>query len=72
MLEITSHSKVPLRLATMLWLCSGNIEYAVWFAFGHFIYNLLFKQSFSVGIAPLVIGLFFIRKIDEYVGSVHT
>jgi hypothetical protein len=43
-------------------------------------YKLVFWYSFSVGVAPLVIGLFFFGSIQmlalgiigEYLGSVHT
>jgi len=78
MLGITNHSKVPLRLATMLGFSVSIIS--VLFALGYFIYKLIFWSSFSVGIAPLVIGLFFfsavqlffIGIIGEYIGSIHT
>jgi hypothetical protein len=47
---------------------------------GYLIYKLLFWSWFSVGMAPLVIGLFFfasvqlffIGVIGEYIGSIHT
>ena len=49
-------------------------------AFGYFIYKLLFWNSFQVGMAPLVIGifffsavqLFFIGILGEYIGFIHT
>jgi hypothetical protein len=49
-------------------------------AFGYFAYKLIFWESFSVGIAPLVIGvfffgsvqLFFIGIVGEYIGAIHT
>jgi hypothetical protein len=78
MLGITNHSKVPLRLATMLGfvvaLSSGVV------ALGYFIYKLIFWNNFNAGMAPLVIGLFFfsavqlffIGIIGEYIGSIHT
>jgi glycosyltransferase involved in cell wall biosynthesis len=78
MLGITNHSKVPLRLATMLgFLVSlGSILCAGVF----FVLKLVFWNSFDMGIAPLIIGLFFfsavqlffIGIIGEYVGSIHT
>ena len=78
MLGITNHSKVPLRLATMLGFAVSLISILV--ALGYFIYKLIFWQNFSVGIAPLVIGffffasvqLFFIGILGEYIGSIHT
>jgi glycosyltransferase involved in cell wall biosynthesis len=78
MLGITTHSKVPLRLAAMLGFLMSVACFLV--AVGYFIYKLLFWQSFSVGMAPLVIGffliasvqLFFIGIIGEYLGNIHT
>ena len=78
LLGITNHSKVPLRLATMLGF-SVSIASAG-FALGYFVYKLIYWNSFSVGIAPLVIGLFFFSAVQlffvviigEYIGSIHT
>lgn len=78
MLGITNHSKVPLRLATMTGFAVAFLSMLV--ACGYFLYKLLFWDSFTVGIAPLVIGLFFfgsvqlffIGIIGEYIGSIHT
>ena len=78
MLGITNHSKVPLRLATMIGMSASVLSF--FSALGYFIYKLVFWNSFSVGIAPLVIGLFFfsavqlffIGIIGEYIGSIHT
>jgi glycosyltransferase involved in cell wall biosynthesis len=78
MLGITNHSKVPLRLAAMLGFAVALAS--ALFAVGYTIYKLIFWNSFSVGIAPLVIGLFFfsavqlffIGIIGEYIGAIHT
>jgi len=78
MLGITNHSKMPLRLATMTGFALAFFSLLV--AFGYFFYKLIFWNSFSVGIAPLVIGLFFfgaiqlffIGIIGEYIGSIYT
>ena len=78
MLGITNHSKVPLRLAAMLGFLVAS--FSALFAVGYFIYKLIFWNSFTVGIAPLVIGLFFfsavqlffIGIIGEYIGAIHT
>jgi glycosyltransferase involved in cell wall biosynthesis len=78
MLGITNHSKIPLRLATMTGFLVAFLNLLV--AIGYFVYKLLFWDSFSVGVAPLVIGLFFfgsvqlffIGIIGEYIGSIHT
>jgi glycosyltransferase involved in cell wall biosynthesis len=78
MLGITNLSKVPLRLATLLgFTCAG---FSVLAALGYFIYKLAFWNNFSVGTAPLVIGLFFLGSVQlvsmgilgEYVGAIHT
>ena len=78
MLGVTSHSKVPLRLATIVGFCLGIVSLLV--AIGYLIYKIIFWQSFSVGIAPLVIGLFFFSAVQlffigilgEYVGTIYT
>jgi glycosyltransferase involved in cell wall biosynthesis len=78
MLGITTHSKVPLRLAAMLGFLLSALCFLV--AAGYFFYKLLFWNSFSVGIAPLVIGFFFIASVQlffigiigEYLGNIHT
>ncbi|MCG6538172.1 MAG: glycosyltransferase, partial [Syntrophales bacterium LBB04] len=78
MLGLTSHSKVPLRLAAMLGFSTALLSLLAGFVY--FIYKLIFWGSFSVGIAPLVIGLFvfssvqliFLGVVGEYVGAIHT
>ena len=78
MLGIINYSKLPLRLATMVGFFLALLCLLV--ALGYFIYKLVFWDSFSVGIAPLVIGFFFfsavqlmfVGVIGEYVGSIHT
>jgi glycosyltransferase involved in cell wall biosynthesis len=78
MLGITNHSKVPLRFATMAGFGVGALSLLV--ALGYFIAKLLFWSSFTVGIAPLIISLFFFSSVQlffigilgEYIGSIHT
>ena len=49
-------------------------------AFAYLAYKLLFWNEFSLGIAPLVIGVFFLASLNlvflgivgEYVGAIHT
>jgi hypothetical protein len=46
----------------------------------YLVYKILFWRSFSVGIAPVVIGMFFVSSIllvsmgvmGEYIGAIHT
>ncbi len=78
MLGITGHSKVPLRLATMTGFVIAGVSLLV--GVGYFIYKLVYWDSFTVGIAPIVIGLFFfsavqlffIGIIGEYIGLIYT
>lgn len=78
MLGITNHSKIPLRLAAMLGFIMSALSLIV--ALGYLIAKLLFWNSFTMGMAPLIIGLFlfssvqlfFIGIIGEYIGSIHT
>jgi glycosyltransferase involved in cell wall biosynthesis len=78
MLGITSHSKVPLRLATFTGFCLGAFSLLV--AVIYFAYKLIFWDNFQVGMAPLVIGIFFFSAVQlfftgilgEYIGAIHT
>jgi glycosyltransferase involved in cell wall biosynthesis len=78
MLGITNHSKVPLRLAVFAGCGIGLASFLV--AFGYLVYKLLFWNNFQVGMAPLVIGIFFLGAVQlffvgilgEYIGSIHT
>jgi len=77
-LGIVTHSKVPLRLATMIGFATATLSLLL--ALGYLIYKLLFWQEFSLGLAPLIIGLFFLSSIQlffvgivgEYIGSIYT
>jgi polyisoprenyl-phosphate glycosyltransferase len=78
MLGITKLSKVPLRLVTFsgfagsLFSLLGGVAY--------FGYKLLFWHRFTLGIAPIAIGMFFLGSlqllfmgiIGEYIGNIHT
>jgi len=78
MLGVTNLSKVPLRLVTF----SGFVCAALCIVAGaaYFVYKLLYWNRFSVGIAPLVIGIFFFGSVQlisvgilgEYIGAIHT
>lgn len=73
-----NHSKLPLRLATFSGFSLAGISLLI--ALMYFVYKLLFWQTFSLGLAPLVIGMFFfsavqlifIGIIGEYVGAILT
>ena len=78
MLGITNLSKVPLRLVIFFGFISALISLAL--GTFYLAYKLIFWNSFSVGMAPLVLGLFFLGSVQlialgiigEYIGSIHT
>ena len=78
MLGIINLSKVPLRLTVFAGFIGAVISFLT--AMAYLIYKLLYWRSFSVGIAPVVIGIFFLNSIvlvfmgilGEYVGAIHT
>ena len=78
MLGITNHSKVPLRLAVFLGFISATVSLLM--GMFYLVYKILFWETFSVGIAPLVVGIFFFSSVQliflgiigEYIGSINT
>lgn len=78
MLGMTSHSRVPLRLATFIGLSSAIVSVIIGLV--NLIVKLLFWESFVVGLAPVAVGLFFIGSVQlfflgilgEYVGFIYT
>ena len=78
MLGITNHSKVPLRIATMMGFALSIVSLLV--AIVYLAVKLAFWNTFSLGLAPLLIGiyffgavqLFFVGILGEYIGSIHT
>ena len=78
MLSITNLSKVPLRLFTFGGFVLALVSMVT--ALFYLVYKLLFWTSFTVGVAPVVIGVFFLLSIQfiglgilgEYIGSIHT
>ena len=78
MLGIINLSKIPLRLTVFAGFIGAAVSFVT--AMVYLVYKLLFWRSFSVGIAPVVIGIFFFNSIilvfmgilGEYVGAIHT
>jgi len=78
MLGVTNYTKIPLRLATMLGFFSALVSFLIGFAY--LIYKLVFWFEFSLGSAPIIIGLFFLGSIQllflgivgEYIGAIYT
>jgi glycosyltransferase involved in cell wall biosynthesis len=78
MLGITNHSKVPLRLAMMVGFAMSVLMLLAALCF--LILKLVMWNTFQLGFAPLLIGiyllgsilLFFIGILGEYILSIHT
>jgi polyisoprenyl-phosphate glycosyltransferase len=78
MLGLTGYTKVPLRIATMFGVLSAVISFLI--GLSYLIYKLIFWYQFSLGSAPLVIGLFFLGSVQlmflgivgEYIGAIYT
>lgn len=78
MLGITNHSKVPLRIATMAGFLMGTLSLFV--AIFYLGAKLLFWDYFSMGVAPIIISLFFFSSVQlffigiigEYIGAIYT
>ncbi len=78
MLGLTSHSKVPIRLATIAGFSLSAISMIV--AAGYLIAKLIYWDSFAIGMAPVLIGIFFFASVQlffigilgEYIASIHT
>jgi glycosyltransferase involved in cell wall biosynthesis len=78
MLGFVSTSKVPLRLATFAGFLGALISFLI--ALGYLIAKIIFWRTFSVGVAPMIIGVFFLQSlmlvffgiIGEYIGAIYT
>ncbi len=78
MLGIISHSKLPLRLMTIGGFVMSLLSLMV--AFGFLIAKLVNWDSFVLGMAPILIGMFFLAAIQmffigilgEYIGMIYT
>ena len=75
-LGITSYSKMPLRIMTILGALLSALSLII--GCSYLIAKLYFWDSFALGVAPLIIGLFFFASIQilaigllgEYVGLI--
>lgn len=78
MLGMTNHSRVPLRLATMVGFVAAIISFIIGLIY--LVYKLIDWQNFSLGLAPVVVGLFFFGSVQlvflgivgEYIGAIYT
>lgn len=78
MTGFVNHTKIPLRLAVFCGFITAGCSLLV--SLGYLVYKLVYWDTFSLGMAPVVIGLFFfsavqlifIGIIGEYLGAVWT
>lgn len=78
MLGICSHSKIPLRIATLAGFIFSILSLLT--AVGYGLVKILFWDKIPLGIAPLIVGLFFLFSIlllfigiiGEYIGFIYT
>jgi glycosyltransferase involved in cell wall biosynthesis len=78
MLGITNLSKIPLRGVIFFGFVCALLSLLA--AFFYLVMKLLFWSHFELGLAPTMIGLFFLGSVQlislgiigEYVGSIHT
>jgi len=78
MLGIISNSKIPLRVATLAGFMSSIIFFLA--AVFYTVYKIIYWEQFKVGIAPIMIGVFFIGSLQlmfmgilgEYIGLIFT
>jgi glycosyltransferase involved in cell wall biosynthesis len=78
MTGITSHSRIPLRVATISGFVMSAVSLVL--AIGYFIAKLIFWNQFPIGMVPILIGLFFFSSVQlffigiigEYIGSIYT
>jgi glycosyltransferase involved in cell wall biosynthesis len=76
-LGITSHSKLPLRIATLAGFALSLLSLLI--SLGYLIAKIAFWDSFAFGMAPILIGvfffssvqLFFIGLVGEYILAIH-
>lgn len=77
-LGIISHSLLPIRIATLLGFVLGALSIIA--AFAIFLLKLIYWDVYPIGMAPLIIVMFFmfgvillfIGLLGEYIGSIHT
>lgn len=78
MLGITSHSKVPLRIATIGGFALSLISLLI--SIIYLLLKIAYWNDFSFGTAPILVGLFFFSSVQlffigllgEYFAAIHT
>ena len=75
-LGVVKHSRKPLRFMTLLGFSASIVSFLIGVIY--FFYKLIFWNSFTLGIAPIVIGIFIVSSIQitllglvgEYIGVI--
>ncbi len=78
MLGIINNSKIPLRLAVLAGFLGASGSFLI--AMVYLVLKLVFWTTFSFGLAPMLIGVFFISSLQlvflgvmgEYIGAIYT
>ena len=64
MIGIVKHSKMPLRLMAFLGFVFSFLSFLA--AVMYFILKLIFWEEFTLGMAPIIISIFFLASIQFY------
>ena len=64
-LGIVKHSKIPLRLMTILGFLLSF--FSILTAIIFFVYKLIYWDSFDLGVAPIIIGLFALGSVQIFI-----
>ncbi len=78
MTGLVNHSKLPLRMAVYFGFFTGFVSFCI--AMIYLILKLIFWNSFSLGTAPIMVGMFFFTSVQlifigiigEYIGAIWT
>ena len=75
---ITNHSKVPIRILSLAGFILSFLSFI--FAIGHIFLKIFVWESYAIGMATMLIGLFFFGSIQmlflgligEYIAAIHS
>lgn len=78
MIGVVKHSKVPLRMMAFLGFVMSAFSMLI--AVTYFLVKIFYWHTFQMGMAPVIIGLFFFASVQlfsmgilgEYVGAIYT
>lgn len=77
LLGLTNHSKLPLRIATLAGFVLSGLSLLI--SLGFVVLKLMFWDKFNLGVAPTLIGIFFLGSVQlffigllgEYIGAIY-